>query len=451
MSLDNIFNPKSVVVIGASEKPNSVGLALAQNTLKGRKRREIYFVNPFHKNILGHKSYSSILEIKKPVDLAVIAVPSKLVSHIIDECIQKRVKGVIIISAGFAELGKNGKQLQDNISDKLKKAKIPLIGPNCLGIISLSNNLNASFAPATPPQGSIAFISQSGAVIDSVIDMSLGKNYGFSNIISCGNEAGLTLNDFLEFEEKDKSTKVIIAYVEEIKDGRKFIKVAKRITKKKPIIIIKAGKTQAGQKAVQSHTGSLAGESEVYSAAFLQSGVIEVNSLEEMFDLAKALSWQPRIDNGVAVVTNGGGCGVLAVDYCQELGIHLSKISNRTLKKIDDSHLMNPAYSRKNPLDIIGDALSDRYQVAVESLLEQNDIKGLIIIQTFQLMTETKKDAKVIISAHRKFPSKAIVCSFLGGKMTQPGIDLLERNHIPNYPDVLRAVKSMKYLIKNKA
>ena len=448
MSLDVFFNPKSIALVGATDRRNSVGLALVKNVFSTSKRRNIYLINPFRKRVLGKKTYPSILNVASSIDLVVIAVPSKLVPQIIDECIQKKVKGVIIISAGFAELGREGIRVQNDIAQKLKKARIPLIGPNCLGIISLSNKLNASFAPATPPRGNIAFISQSGAVIDSVIDSSLGESYGFSHIISCGNEAGLTLNDFLEFLENDRATKVIIIYVEEIKEGREFIKIAQRITKKKPIIVLKAGKTKAGQRAVQSHTGSLAGEEEVYSAAFLQSGVIEVSSLEEMFDLAKALAWQPRIKNNIAVITNGGGCGVLAVDYCEERGIHLSRIYQKTLKRIDQSHLMNPAYSRKNPLDIIGDALSSRYEVAIENILRQKDIEGLIVIQTFQLMTETEKDAKVIISAHKKFPFKAIVCAFLGGKMTQPGINLLEKHHIPNYSDVLRAVKAMDVLIK---
>jgi len=448
MNLDILFNPKSIALIGATDRPNSVGLALVKNILASSKKRKVYLVNPFRKKILDYKSYNSLLDIPSSIDLVIIAVPAKVVPQIIDECVTKKVKGVIIISAGFAELGEKETKVQNSIAQKLKKAGIPLIGPNCLGIISLPNNLNASFAPANPPQGNISFISQSGAVIDSVIDKSLGENYGFSQIISCGNEAGLTLNDFLKFVAKDKKTKVIIVYVEEIKRGREFIKVARRITKKKPIVILKAGKTKAGQKAVQSHTGSLAGQAEIYSAAFRKAGVIEVNTLEEMFDVAKVLSWQPKIKNGVAIITNGGGCGVLAADYCTQLGLNLSILSSKTLNRIDKSKLMNPAYSRRNPLDIIGDALAVRYKVAIESLLSQKDINGLIVIQTLQLMTEIEKDAKVIISAHRKFPSKAIVCCFLGGEITQPGIDLLEKNHIPNYPDVYRSVRAMKTLVR---
>ncbi len=451
MILENFFNPKSIAFVGATDRSGSVGLGICHNLLEGAKKRKIFFVNPNKEKVLGRKTYSSLVAIKGNIDLVIIAVPALIVPRIIEDCVEKKVGGVIIISAGFAEIGKEGVKRQQRLSQRLKEAHIPFFGPNCLGLIVPKNNLNASFAPTTPKDGRIALISQSGALIDSIIDISENEFYGFSKIISLGNEAGLNLNDFLKYLKNDEATKVIILYVEEINQGREFLRIAKSVVSKKPVIVLKAGKTKLGKKAVQSHTGSLAGSAEIYSAAFHQTGMIEVDTLEEMLDLAKALSWQgrssPGKNKGIAIVTNGGGCGILATDYCQKLGIKLTPLSVKVLKQLDQSKLMNPAYSRRNPLDIVGDALADRYQIAINTLLEQNNIQGLIILQTLQVMTEVRKNAKIIVVAHKKYPQKPIVCCFLGGRMSREGIEILEKNHIPNYPDILRAVKTIKYLI----
>ncbi len=447
MRLKRIFNPENVAVIGASEEMNSLGRDLMKNLLKGKKKRKIFAVNPHHKKILGIKSFSSVKSIKESVDLVLIAVPAKIVPQTVKECCQKKVGGIIIISAGFAEKGKKGKFLQNKIKEMVQKAGIPLIGPNCLGIIRPSINLNASFAPATPKKGEIGFISQSGSLIDSVIDQSLLENYGFSSIISYGNQADLSLSDFLEWLGQDKETKVIALYIEGLKDGRKFIKTASKISKLKPIVVIKAGRTEIGEKAVSSHTASLAGNYQVYKAVFRQSGLIEVETLEELFDTVKALAWQPKIKNGIGIITNGGGCGVLISDYCQELGIKLPKLKKSTIEKIEKPGIISPSYSKENPLDIVGDALSGQYELAIESVLEQDDINGLIIIQTLQAMTDVKKNAKIIIRAKKRWPKKAIICSFLGGKFTQLGIKLLEENKIPNYQELKRTAKAFKSLI----
>ena len=445
--LQKIFNPKSVALIGATDRQGSVGLGICKNLLEGKEKRKIFFVNPYRKKILKRKTYPSITSIKEPIDLAIIAVPAKIVPKVIKDCCEKKVGGIIIISAGFAEIGKRGKELQHKIIKMTREAKISLVGPNCLGIIRPSIKLNASFAPATPKKGEIAFVSQSGALIDSVIDRSLVENYGFSSLISYGNEADLELSDFLEWLNKDRETKVIGIYLEAVKDGRRFMEVAKKVSKEKPIVVLKAGKTRAGQKAVTTHTAALAGFSEIYSAAFRQAGLIEAESTEELFDLLKALAWQPKCKNGIGIVTNGGGCGVLMADFCEKFGIKLSKLRPETLKKLKKSKVMHPAFSGNNPLDIVGDALPERYQVAINALLEQSDIAGLIVIQTLQVMTDTKKDAKVIIEAKKRYPQKPIICCFLGGKLTKPGIDLLEKNKIPNYSDPKRAALAMRALI----
>ncbi len=445
-TLNRIFNPRAVAIIGATDRPCSVGRGLCKNLLEGKNKRKIYFVNPFKNKVFGMKTYPKITDIKERVDLAIIAVPAKIVPDVAKDCARKKVLGVIIISSGFAEIGKQGEKLQNEVKKILKD--IFLIGPNCLGVINPYIKLNASFAPQTPQKGEIAFISQSGALIDSIIDKSLYENYGFSWVISYGNEAGFTLTDFLEFAYQDKNTKTIALYLEGIKEGRKFYQTLKKITPKKPVVVLKGGKTKLSQKAVSSHTGSLAGEKEIYSAVFKQAGAIEVESIEEMFDVAKALAWLPKCKNGIGIVTNGGGAGILTTDYCQSFGIKLPKLKKETIRRINSSSAIPSHWSKNNPVDIIGDALSDRYQIAIESLLSQKDIYGLIVIQTLQIMTEPVKNAKIIIEAKERWKEKPIICVFMGGKGTRAAVKLLEKNQIPNYSDPLRAAKAMKALIQ---
>ncbi|MEK6816537.1 MAG: CoA-binding protein, partial [Nanoarchaeota archaeon] len=285
--MNPVFYPKSVAVIGASRKPMAVGHGIVQNLLKGGVfqtqynrsfKGKIFLINPNADEILGIKCSKTLAEVKDDVDLAIIAVPAKFVASVVRDCVKKKVKGVIIISAGFSEIGGEGKRLQDEISNELKKANIPLIGPNCLGVINTSA-INASFAPAMPPPGSIAFVSQSGALADSVIDWAIAKNYGFSKIISVGNGANLDVSDFIEYLSEDKA---IAMYIEALKDGRNFMAAAKKC--KKPIVVLKAGKTEAGKSAISSHTGSLAGSYKVYEAAFSQCGVKIAKNVEELFE-----------------------------------------------------------------------------------------------------------------------------------------------------------------------
>jgi acetyltransferase len=445
MNLDKIFNPKSIAIIGASDQSLSVGFGLTKNIFLGKKHRKIFLINPNQKKIFGQKTFSSILDIKQSVDLAIIAVPAKIVPLVAKECTRFRVGGAIIISAGFSETGNIGKKLEEEIKEIFKKAYIPLIGPNCLGIMKPSIELNATFAPSTPKEGNIAFISQSGALIDSVISQSSQENYGFSLIISHGNEAGITLPDLLNVAAEDKNTKVITLYLEGLKDGRKFFETAKKITCVKPILVLKGGKSKKTQKTVSSHTGALAGNAELYSAMFKQAGIIEVESIEELFDTAKTLSWQPKCNNGIAIITNGGGAGILTADYCNKYNILLPSLSSQTKNLIENSKIMHPAWSKDNPIDIVGDALSNRYEIAINSALKQKNVNGLIIIQSLQIMTESLKNARVIIRANKKWPKKPIITVFMGGDKKIP--ELLEKNNIPNYSDPLRAVKSFKELI----
>ncbi len=432
------FNPKTVAVVGATEREKSVGRGLMENLLTDE--RNIIPVNPNHENILGMKAYPSISSIPEKIDLVVIAIPKNGVLEVVKSCAEKEVGGVILISAGFGETGPDGKREEEEIKDILNQKNIPLIGPNCLGIVRPSTGLNASFAPGTPKAGGVAFISQSGALIDSVIDNSLDENYGFSFLVSPGNAAGLSLVDYINWANEDEETKVIALYIEGLGDGREFYETIKNI--EKPIVVIKGGKSEISQKAVSSHTGSLAGEAEVFSAMLKQAGAIEASSIGELFNVSKALSWQKPFKGGIGIVTNGGGVGVLMADYLE--GESLPEMEKETLSFMEE--LMHPGYSASNPLDIVGDASAERYEVAVEGVLRQNNINALVVIQTLQIMTEPEKNAKMLIEAQEKH-GKTVVACFMGkGEKTKNAIALLERNRIPNYQDPLGASQALKSL-----
>jgi acetate---CoA ligase (ADP-forming) len=456
--LEMFFNPKSIAVIGASRKPASAGNGLLKSLLRGgvfnsktnkKFRGKVYPINPNADKIFGKKCYKSVLDINGPVDLALIAVNAKLVPLVIKECAKKKVKGAIIISAGFGENGEEGKRLEKDFIHIAKKAKIRIIGPNCLGLMRPSSNLNASFGPCMPPTGEVAFFSQSGALVDSVVDWSLERDYGFSSIVSLGNQSDLDISDFLLWAEGDKETKAIALYIEGLKDGKKFMKIAKKVSSKKPIVVLKAGRTETGMKAVGSHTGSLAGSYEIYKAAFKQCGVHIAEDMDELFEMAEALAKLPPCkENNIAIITNGGGAGVLCADYCESRGINLAELSRETIETLDKSGKMHPAYSRHNPLDLVGDALHERYVVAIESVLKQKDVYGLIVIQTLQTMTESILDAKAVIDARKKFPGKPIITSYMGGKFSRKSIELLETHNVPDFNNPYKSAIAMKAMIE---
>lgn len=448
--LIHFFNPRSIAVIGATERPGSVGLGLCRNLLEEEGERQIFFINPSIPEILGRKTFAKIGDIAEPIDLAVIAVPCQHVVSVARESVEKKVRGVIVISSGFAEVGDEGAQRQQELQTLMKEAGIPLLGPNCLGFIAPSIKLNVSFSPATPRAGEMAFLSQSGALIDSVIDKSLAEWYGFSYLISYGNEADLDICDLLEFLRHDPQTKVIAIYLESIKDGRRFIEIASAVAREKPVVILKGGKTELGRQAAASHTASLAGVAEIYSAAFQKAGIFEVQSINELLYVSLALGFAAPCRNNIAIITNGGAAGVLTADCCSELEVRLAKINKHVLEILIKSPVMNPAFSRANPLDILGDALSARYLLALDALVTQKDIEGLIVIQTIQVMTEVEKNAQAIIQVAQKC-QKPILCLILGGKMAEAGIRILSQNKIACFTEPKTAVLAMKALItRNK-
>ena len=455
--LDKIFRPKTVAVVGASRNESSVGFGIAKNLIHGCSfmceycqpfKGEIFLINPKAGEILGKKCIGSLSDVAGKIDLVIIAVPAKIVPMIVDECVSLKVGGIIIISAGFGELGEEGKDIQKKMVDAAGKAGIPVVGPNCLGLINASYGLNASFAPSMPPKGDVGFISQSGALADSIIDWAIEARYGFSSIISIGNQADITITDFIQYLGDDKSTKAIAVYIEGLQDGREFMDVVKKVSRKKPVVVLKAGRSPGGQKAISSHTGSIAGAYEIYRAAFRQCGAIAADSVEELFDIAKALATQPACkNNSVAIITNAGGPGVLTADYCEERGIELAELSERTLRRLDDSGKMHPAYSRHNPLDLVGDALPERYEEALDAVLAQKNVGAAIVIQTLQTMTDPLKDAEIVINMKKKYKDKPIICTYMGGRFSKEGVELLEKHGIPDFNDPKKAATVMKALI----
>jgi len=450
--MNSLFNPKAIALIGATDRKGSVGFGISKNLLEGKARRKIFFVNPYQKTVLKRKTYPSILSIKEKIDLAIIAIPSNVILETVKEVAKKKVNWAIIISSGFSETGKEGSELQKKVAAILKKAKVGLIGPNCLGIIRPSSKMNASFAPAMPKSGGIGFISQSGALIDSVVDQSLFEGYGFSSLISYGNGADLNICDFLKILEKDKETKSIALYLESIKEGRKFIEIAKKVNKKKPIVVLKGGKTMVGRKAASLHTASLAGNEKIYSAAFKQAGIFQVNTISELLAVSLGLSMAKSCAKGksIAIITNGGAAGVIAADWAEKLKLFLAPLDKKTIKKLKSSKVFSKSTNFSNPLDIIGDALTIRYKKAIDILMQQKNIYGIIVIQTLQIMTDVKKNAETISALARKYKEKPIICCFMGGKLTLPGIEILRKNNIPNYNDPYLAVLAMKALIRKK-
>lgn len=431
MNLDAFFNPKSIAVIGASREPWKVGHRVFRNLVEAGFQGRLYPINPGAEELLGFRCYKSVKDVPEDIDLAVIVVPAKIVPLVAEECGQKGVKGIVVISAGFSETGREGTLLEKEVIETCRKYGMRMQGPNCLGIISTQSRVNASFAPTMPLPGNIAFVSQSGALGSAILNWAIGNDIGFTKFISLGNEADLNAADFIEALGDDEETRVIGLYIEGVKDGRRFIDAAKRVTRKKPVIAIKAGTTDAGVRAVSSHTGSLAGSDVAFSAAFRKSGIIRVNTLEELFNLVLAFGSQPTPGGKrVLIVTNGGGPGILAADACEKMGLELPLLEYEIRDHLQ--HLMPPHSSLNNPLDVLGDADENRYKLALEAGLKSNNVDGLIVILTPQAITPCDKIAEAIVEVG-KFSNKPILASFMGLEDSSVAIRTLKKNKIPNY------------------
>ncbi|TFG06838.1 MAG: CoA-binding protein [Promethearchaeota archaeon] len=452
------FNPKSLAIIGASATEGKVGNTVLKNVIESGYEGKIYPINPKSEEILGHKSYKSILEVNDEIEVAVFVIPADKVVPIAEDCGKKGVKGLIVISAGFKEIGGEGIQREEELVKIGKKHNMRILGPNCLGIIGL--HYNCSFAADTPKKGNIAMISQSGAMLTGMMDYSMTQPFGFSVNISLGNKADLGAVDFIEYLANDEETKVILCYLESIKDGDRFLEVLPKATRKKPIIILKSGVSEAGARAASSHTGALAGSDTAYDLAFNKCGVIRAITIEDLFDYGEIFLYQPiPSKNSFAIITNAGGPGIVATDAFEREGLKFAQFSENILHKLRDNLPLEAAIF--NPVDIVGDASPQRYEFALETIFginrKVNDSKensneittyGSLIIVTPQAQTKPTEVAKLIHQISSKnLREKPIVCSFLGEKSTAEGRKYLKSNHIPCYHFPDRAAVSLKKLL----
>lgn len=452
-ALDKFFFPKSVAVIGASRDPRKFGHTILRNFIEDFKG-EIYPINPNADVILGLKCYSSVKAVKDKIDLAIVVVPPTLSNQAIRECVEKEIPAVAVITAGYREIGEEGIRREEELKQILAegKGKTRLLGPNILGVYDPYGKVDMLFLPdyklKRPPPGSIAFISQSGAFGSAIIDWAATENIGLSRFVSYGNATDIDEVELLKWLAKDPQTKAILCYIEGIKDGRKFLETLKEVTRKKPVVVFKAGKSEAGIKAAVSHTGSLAGSYEIFRAALKQGGAIEARTVEQMFDFARALAYQPRAKgNRIAIVTNGGGFGVICADVCAQQGLEVVKFSDKTIEQIKT--VMPPYSTIHNPLDLIGDADVKRYEVALSTIVADKNVDGIICVVLLQTAT-LEPDVVDVVGSVMERAYKPILVVSAGGEYTQLLLKSLEKEGIPAYPSPERAAKAMAILVEKK-
>ena len=445
-SLQPIFSPKTVAVIGASEKVGSVGRTVVWNLISSPFGGTVYPVNPKRANILGIKAYSSIKDIPDQIDLAVIVTPAPTVPGIIEECVEAGVKGAIVISAGFKEVGPEGVKLEAQILEHARRGKMRIIGPNCLGVMNPLTGLNATFATAAAQPGNVAFISQSGALCTSVLDWSFKEHVGFSAFVSIGSMLDVGWGDLIYHLGDDPHTNSIVIYMETIGDARSFMSAAREVALTKPIIVIKPGRTEGAARAAASHTGSLTGSDEVLEAAFRRCGVLRVKTIGEIFSMAEVLSKQPRPTGPhLTILTNAGGPGVLAVDALITSGGKLAEISPEAMQKFNE--ILPPQWSHNNPVDILGDASPERYAQSLEVAAQDENSDGLLVILTPQAMTDPTETAEAL-KDYAKSYEKPILASWSGGQDVAAGESILNKAGIPTfmYPDT--AAEAFAYMWK---
>lgn len=437
IDLTKMFYPESVAVIGASAHEGKVGNAVFKNLLYFGYKGVVYPINPRSRSILGVRAYPSVKEVGEQIELAVVIVPAGIVPDVLEQCGECGIMNAVVISAGFSEVGGEGIELEDRLKEVARKHRINLLGPNCLGVINTDPEirLNASFARITPAEGSIAFLSQSGALQTAVLDYAKVEGIGFSKFVGLGNKAILNENDILCYLAQDRQTEVVCMYVEDLSEGKSFIRIARAMTcevsKPKPILAMKSGRSPAGARAAASHTGSLAGTDEVYDAIFKQSGVLRVDTVEQLFDYAVAFAHQP-LPSGkrVGIVTNAGGPGIIVTDACSRLGLQIPTLQESTKEKLRLS--LPPAASVHNPVDVLGDAQHDRYDTALRAVLNDDNVDGVIVILTPQYMTDIEEIANVVASAEKETP-KPVLATFMGLYDVSRGVEILKERGVPHY------------------
>lgn len=445
--LDAIFAPESVAVIGASTKKGKVGHDIFANILFGGYKGTLYPVNPKAKSILSVKCYTSIANIPDPIDLAMIILPPKLALQAVEDCIARGIKGVVIVSAGFKEVGGEGLVIEQKIHQMCRQARIRVVGPNCLGVINPSAeiSLNASFSNRMPESGNISFISQSGALCTAVLDFAADKGFGFSKFISIGNKADVDELDLLRYYHKDPDTDVVMIYMEELsRDPEIFIREVREITSgtnPTHVLAIKSGTSDAGALAAASHTGSLAGPDAIYDAIFAQSGIIRCKTVNELFDYAQVFASKKALrGDKIAIVTNAGGPGIIATDMSENSGLKLAQFTDETIRELH--RYLPPTANFHNPVDVIGDAARDRYENTLATVISDPGVDGVLLILTPQSMTDAVGTAEAIVSI-AKNSVKPIICCFMGIVDVSDGVKLLQKNHLPVYHFPESAARAM--------
>ncbi len=443
--LDAIFSPRNVAVIGATERPNSVGRTLLWNLISHPFGGTVYPINPKRGNVLGIHAYPTIGDVPNQVDLAVIVTPARSVPDVIEECVQAGVKGAIVISAGFKEIGEEGAQLEQEILQIARRAQMRIIGPNCLGVMSPLTGINATFAKGMALPGNVGFISQSGALCTSVLDWSLKDNVGFSAFVSIGSMLDVNWGDLIYYLGDDPRTNSIVIYMESIGDAGAFLSAAREVSLIKPIIVIKAGRTAAAAKAAASHTGALAGSDDVLDAAFRRCGVLRVERIAEIFYMAEVLSKQPRPKGpNLTIVTNAGGPGVLATDALIQSGGQLTALSEETMAKLNE--FLPPHWSHGNPVDILGDAEPERYAKTIEIVAQDPASDGLLVILTPQDMTDPTQTAEQLRHVCESPQKKPVIASWMGGADVAAGQAILSRAGLATFPYPDTATRVFNYM-----
>lgn len=447
--LDRLFAPRSIALFGASARPDSVGGRVFENLLAGGFEGPIYPVNPKRKEIAGQQAYPSLADIGKPVDLAVFATPAATIPALIRECGEQGVKGAIVLSAGFGEGGGEGAPLRKRLIQEIRRYGIRLIGPNCLGMIVPHLGINATFSKNSATPGSLALVSQSGAICTAILDWAACRTVGFSTIVSLGMQADVDFGQTLDYLALDPQTQGILLYVEGIQRSREFVSGLRVAARFKPVIVVKAGRHEVGAKAAMSHTGSLVGSDDVFEAALRRAGAVRANSIEQLFAAAELLSSHHRVGgNRLGVVTNAGGPGVMAADRAAELGVEIPDLSEKALAALNEA--LPAAWSHANPVDILGDAPADRYEAAVAACLEDRGLNGVLVMLTPQAMTDPTLVAEGVAASAAKAKKPVLTC-WMGEQQVRAGRELLSAKGVPTFDSPEASVEAFAYLASHHA
>ena len=445
--MDSFFKPKSVAIIGASKDKKKLGNAILMNFINGFKG-DVYPINPGYDNITGHKCYKSVKDVKSNIDLAVVVVPAQIANNVVRNCVEKKIRSVVMITAGYRETDSNGVMLENQLKMIIKGTDTRIVGPNCIGIMDTEHGVNTLFSPSyklkKPRKGPVSILSQSGAVGTTIIDLAGNMNIGVNKFISYGNRTDINEADIINYFANDSETKIVLAYIEGVKDGNVFFDALKNISKYKPIIILKAGKSDIGAKAAASHTGSLAGSYDIFRAVLKQSGAIEALDMEDMFDYVK-LFLNNKIPKGkkVGIVTNGGGFGVMCTDACLANGLEIAKFSENTKKEIKE---VMPQYATiHNPVDLIGDADIIRFETAISSVANDKDV-DIVAVYVWTLGTTLDFKITEIISDINRKTRKPILVGASGSKYTKGLCEIIKKDGIATYTTPTRLMNAVRIL-----